>query len=169
MSHGPGVGLQQRYAAAPMASRSAATNPAPSAFSINMGATSTKSEEEKEEEDDDDDMGYGLFDDAPAAPTAKTIDPLHGLIGLQTFSGAWEWNDELLAIVMPEGKKLEFDAAFVLEQVMATSLAVAYMEARLADSKDVWEMVVEKAKTWLGSQVGADVVDGLVEKAKGLL
>jgi hypothetical protein len=28
---------------------------------------------------------------------------------------------------------------------------------------------VEKAKVWMGSQVGEDVVDGLVEKAKGLL
>jgi hypothetical protein len=131
-----------------------------------MGATSAKSEEEKEE-DDDDDMGYGLFDDAPAAPkAAMSVSPLHGLISLQTFSGAWEWNDDLLAVV---GKKLEFDAAFVSEQVMATSLAVAYMEARLADSKDVWEMVVEKAKTWMGSQIGEDAVDSMVEKAKGLL
>lgn len=115
-------------------------------------------------------MGFGLFDDAPAAPkAAKCVSPLHGLISLQTFSGAWEWKDELLAVVMPKGKKLEFDAAFVSEQVMATSLAVAYMEVRLADSKDVWEMVVKKAKTWVGSQVGEDVMDGLIEKAKGLL
>jgi hypothetical protein len=70
---------------------------------------------------------------------------------------------------MSKGKKLEFDAAFVSEQVMATSLAVAYMEAQLADSKDVWEMVVEKAKAWIGSQVGEDVVDSLVAKAKELI
>ena len=167
MSHGPGVGLQQQYSAAPRSHGSTASNSTPSAFSINMGATSAKSEEEKEEEDDDDDMGYGLFDDAPAAPkAAMSVSPLHGLISLQTFSGAWEWNDDLFAVV---GKKLEFDAAFVSEQFMATSLAVAYLEARLADSKDVWEMVVEKAKTWMGSQIGEDVVDGLIEKAKRLL
>ena len=167
MSHGPSVGLQQQYSAAPRSHGSTASNSTPSAFSINMGATSAKSEEEKEEEDDDDDMGYGLFDDAPAAPkAAMSVSPLHGLISLQTFSGAWEWNDDLFAVV---GKKLEFDAAFVSEQFMATSLAVAYLEARLADSKDVWEMVVEKAKTWMGSQIGEDVVDGLIEKAKRLL
>lgn len=167
MSHGPGVGLQQQYSAAPRSRGSIASNSTPSAFSINMGATSAKSEEEKEEEDDDDDMGYGLFDDAPAAPVAAmSVSSLHGLISLQTFSGAWEWNDDLLAVV---GKKLEFDAAFVSEQVMATSVAVAYMEGRLTDSKDVWEIVVEKAKIWMGSQIGEDAVDSMVEKAKGLL
>lgn len=162
VSHGPGVGMMPQFSAAPMARRSAGAN--------SMGPSYARSEEEKEEEDDDDDMGFGLFDDAPAAPkAAKSVSPLHGLISLQTFSGAWEWKDELLAFVTPKGKKLEFDAAFVSEQVMATSLAVAYMEVRLADSKDVWEMVVEKAKTWVGSQVGEDVMDGLIEKAKGLL
>ena len=160
VGHGPGVGMMPQFQAAPMAHRSAGVN--------SMGASFAKSEEEKEEEDDD--MGFGLFDDAPAAPkAAKSVSPLHVLISLQTFSGAWEWKDELLAVVMSKGKKLEFDAAFGSEHVMATSLAVAYLESRLADSKDVWEMVVEKAKTWMGSQVGEDAVDGLVEKAKGLL
>ncbi|GAB7329850.1 hypothetical protein MBLNU13_g01566t1 [Cladosporium sp. NU13] len=162
VSHGPGVGMMPQFSGFQAAPRFAGAN--------SMGPAFARSEEEKEEEDDDDDMGYGLFDDAPAAPKAATpVSPLHGLINLQTFSGAWEWKDDLLAVVMPKGKKLEFDAAFVSEQVMATSLAVAYMEVRLVDSKDVWEMVVEKAKTWMGSQVGEDAVHGLVEKAKGLL
>lgn len=160
-SHGPGVGMMPQFSAFSAAPRSAGAS---------MGATFAKSEKEKEEEDDDDDMGYGLFDNGPSAPKAtRSVSPLHGLIGLQTFSGAWEWNDNLLAVVMPKGENLEFDAAFVSEQVMATSLAIAYMEARLADSKDVWELVVEKARTWMGSQVGEDAVDRLVEKARGFL
>jgi hypothetical protein len=135
-----------------------------------MNVTSTASREEQEEEDSDDDMGFGLFDDAPAGlKAAAPVSPLHSLINLQTFSGAWEWRIELLALVVPQGKKLEVDAAFGSEQVLATCLAVAYMEARLADSKDIWEMVVEKAKVWLGSQVGADAVDSLVAKAKELI
>jgi hypothetical protein len=142
-----------------------------SALRAHISAASEESKEEQEEEEsDDDNMGFGLFDDGPAAPKpATSVSPLHSLISLQTFSGAWEWRDDLLAVVVPKEKKLDFDAAFGSEQVMATCLAVAYMEVRLADSKDVWEMVVEKAKTWMGSQVGVDVVDSLVEKAKGLL
>jgi hypothetical protein len=171
MSHGPGVGLPAQFARGPVTRKYAGANSQPSLFSVKTGATSAKSKgEQEEEEESDDDMGYGLFDDAPAGlKAAAPVSPLHSLISLQTFSGAWDWRDELLAVVLPKGKKLEFDAAFVSEQVMATSLAVAYMESRLADSKDIWEMVVEKAKTWMGSQVGEDVVDGLVEKAKGLL
>jgi hypothetical protein len=160
MSHGPGVGIQPQYSMAPRARRSVKGT---------MNVTTTASKEEQEE-DSDDDMGFGLFDDAPAGPKPTTpVSPLHSLINLQTFSGAWEWRIDLLAVVVPQGKKLEFDAAFGSEQVLATCLAVAYMEARLTDSKDIWEMVVEKAKVWMGSQVGEDVVDGLVEKAKGLL
>jgi hypothetical protein len=160
MSHGAGVGIQPQYSMAPRAHRSVKGT---------MNVTTTASKEEQEE-DSDDDMGFGLFDDAPAGPKPTTpVSPLHSLINLQTFSGAWEWRIDLLAVVVPQGKKLEFDAAFGSEQVLATCLAVAYMEARLTDSKDIWEMVVEKAKVWMGSQVGEDVVDGLVEKAKGLL
>ena len=173
-SHGSSVGLQHQSSWVPMANKSSGANSIPSPFGANIGATSTKiekaREEEEEEDDSDNDMGYALFDDAPAARKAATpISPFHKLISLQTFSGAWEWSDALLAVVMSKGKKLEFDAAFGSEQVMATSLAVAYMEARLNDSRDVWEMVVEKAKVWMGSQVGADGVDGFVEKAKGLI
>lgn len=167
---GPGVGLQQQNPAPSLAHRSVRSTAMYSPFSASVGATSAAESKDEEKEESDGDMGYGLFDDAPAAPKAATpASPLHALIGLQTFSGAWEWSDDLLAVITPKGKKLEFDAAFGSEQVMATSLAVAYMEARLADSKDVWEMVVEKAKTWLSSQVGAEVVDSLIEKAKGLL
>lgn len=118
--------------------------------------------------DSDDEMGFGLFDSEDPPKPAPPANPLRILIGLQTFSGAWDWNEKLFAVVM-QGKKPEFDALFGSEQVMATALAVAFMEMQLADRKDVWEMIVSKTKTWMGTQVGLDAVDGLIEKAKGLL
>jgi hypothetical protein len=166
MSHGPGIGLQQQYSMAPVG-----PNSMPSPFRVNTGASSAPSKKKKSAVV----LGFGLFaddDDAPAAVKATpSTSPLHSLIGLQTFSGAWAWSDDLLAVILPKEKKLQFDATFGSEQIMATSLAVAYMEARLTDSKDVWEMVVEKARTWMGSQVDGDAnaVDNLVEKAKSLL
>jgi hypothetical protein len=166
MSHGPGIGLQQQYSMAPVG-----PNSMPSPFRVNTGASSAPSKKKKSAVV----LGFGLFaddDDAPAAVKATpSTSPLHSLIGLQTFSGAWAWSDDLLAVILPKEKKLQFDATFGSEQIMATSLAVAYMEARLTDSKDVWEMVVEKARTWMGSQIGGDAnaVDNLVEKAKSLL
>jgi hypothetical protein len=116
----------------------------------------------------DDDMGYALFDSDDPPKATPSASPLHSLIRLQAFLGAWDWNGALLAVVM-QGKKLEFDATFGSEQLMATALAVAYMETKLTSSKDVWEMVVAKAKIWMGTQVHPEAVDGLVEKAKGLL
>lgn len=101
----------------------------------------------------------------PPPPTGKR-DPLHDLIGLQTFGGAWEWNDEVFEII---GKEVTFDAeAFASEQLMATALAVAFLESKLAASKDVWEMVVAKAKSWMASQGIVDV-ERAVDVARGLL
>jgi hypothetical protein len=121
-----------------------------------------------ESSESDDDMGYALFDSDGPPKATPSASPLHSLISLQTFVGAWDWNEDLFAVVM-YGKTPEFDAAFGSEQLMTTALAVAYMETKLTDRKDVWEMVVAKAKTWMGTQVQPEAVDGLIEKAKGLL
>jgi len=133
----------------------------------------------KEECASDDDMGFGLFDsdDKPAfaactiaapppLPAASKESTLHQLIDLQTFCGAWDWNDQLFETV---GKSVAFDNdAFATEGVMATALAVAFLESKLAASRDVWEMVVAKAKAWLASESVADV-ERVVGIAKGLL
>jgi hypothetical protein len=98
-------------------------------------------------------------------PPAGKRGPLHDLIGLQTFVGAWDWNDELFEII---GKEVAFDAeAFASEQVMATALAVAFLELKLAASEDVWEMVVAKAKAFMISQ-GVDDVEHAVDVARRL-
>jgi hypothetical protein len=121
-----------------------------------------------ESSESDDDMGYALFDSDDPPKATPSASPLHSLISLQTFVGAWDWNRDFFAVLM-QGKKPEFAAAFGSEQFMATALAVAYMETKLINSKDVWEMVVSKAKTWMGTQVHPEAVDDLIEKAKGLL
>jgi hypothetical protein len=121
-----------------------------------------------ESSESDDDMGYALFDSDDPPKATPSASPLHSLISLQTFLGAWNWKGDLFAVMM-HGKKPEFDAAFGSEQLMATALAVAYMEAKLTSSKDVWEMVVAKAMIWMGTQVHPEAVDALTEKAKGLL
>jgi hypothetical protein len=148
----------------------------------------TESKEEAEEVDDYNEDGGEYHDamdsvsfdvdDQPAPPAAAAaavptpLSPaserslLHKLIGLQTFAGAWDWNDELFKII---GKEVAFDpTAFALKQIMATALAVAFLESRLAGSKDVWEMVVAKAKVWMVSQ-GARDTERAVEAAKARL
>jgi len=127
---------------------------------------------------DDDEMGFGLFDgdntsafaaasaSPPPPPAASKKSTLHELIGLQTFCGAWDWSDGLFATI---GKEIAFDAdTFASKEIMATALAVAFLESKLAASKDVWEMVADKANVWMVSQGVADA-ERTVEIAKGLL
>lgn len=187
-----GATSAQRFAAANFGGALQSTG-----MSVAACAAAPASEEEKEESDDDDDMGIGLFDDddyedlavdacaqgasQPRAVVAKPL-PLpdisaetgkkpvvHNLIGLQRFAGLWEWSDELLAEIQMKGRGLEFDGAFGSKNVMATALAVAYLETKLAASKDVWEMVVAKARVWMRTRVSRDEVEGLVAKARELL
>ncbi|KAL1585001.1 hypothetical protein WHR41_06206 [Cladosporium halotolerans] len=95
----------------------------------------------------------------------------HLLIHLQTFSGAWQWTEKLFAAMdlASADKRPAFDAVFGSEDIMATVLAIAYLETELRTYEDVWEMVVVKARAWVGAQVGDEAVDGLVNNAKGML
>jgi hypothetical protein len=42
-------------------------------------------------------------------------------------------------------------------------VVIAFLEARLADQEDVWEMVVEKARDWLVKSGRNDVEEALKE------
>jgi len=113
------------------------------------------------------DMGFGSFDDNDAPATGPPKDVLHAIIDLQTFAGAWLWRQELFALL---GTQPVFDAKeFGKEDVMATALTIAFLQTKMAGRRDVWEMVVEKARAWLGGQVGDGRVEGLVKTAEGLL
>lgn len=133
-----------------------------------------------EEAEDDNEMGFALFDDGDAPAPLNQYDKktstakergLHSLIALQSFSGAWHWSQELFFQTGMDGpeRKPDFDPAFGTEDVMATALAVTYMETKLAAESEVWEMVVAKAKQWMGTQVDPSIVDGLIEEATVLV
>lgn len=81
---------------------------------------------------------------------------MNTLINLQTFSGAWAWNDEFFsAIGIDESVVVKQDLG-VDPEACATALAIAYLETQVAEKKDVWEMVVSKARNWLAKQLGVD-------------
>ncbi|RVX68790.1 hypothetical protein B0A52_07676 [Exophiala mesophila] len=76
-------------------------------------------------------------------------DKMHTVIDLQAFDGSWSLSDELVKVLelpagydnMPDGVKDK--------TVWATMITIAWFEKVLADSEDVWEMVVDKAREWL--------------------
>ena len=51
--------------------------------------------------------------------------------------------------------------------VAMTALVIAFFENKLKAKKEVWEMVVAKARTWMTSQTGGDSakVDELIREA----
>ena len=78
---------------------------------------------------------------------AEESGPLQKLIALQTFEDYWKLGARLLEVVglsaqhkAPRGTDLK---------VWATVLAITFLERRMAGDKEIWVMVVEKARGWL--------------------
>jgi hypothetical protein len=129
-------------------------------------------EAEEAEESGGEDMGFGLFDDGPAAPPApKPInaeDPLQALTSLQTFSGSWSWSTDLeriLGVTLEEITKLNLPSVVTghaeKDDILATACAVLFFKSKLKEEEDIWEMLVEKAEGWLEDNVGEDGVKEL--------
>ncbi|USW53747.1 Putative von Willebrand factor, type A, VIT domain, von Willebrand factor A-like domain superfamily [Septoria linicola] len=137
--------------------------------------------EEDDSESADEDMGFGLFDDpapkrsissssTPAFLFRKAASPvqtqgLHEIIGLQAFTGAWKYSTRLVELIEQTDEVLD---KFSHERdTTMTALVVAYFELKLEDKKDVWEMVVGKARAWLATSVGGtEKANELIEQAK---
>ena len=102
---------------------------------------------------------------APEPPAPQTPqEVMHALISHQDFSGAFRFDARVLAWLGVSvdafqhkregcGPASERDDA---STVLLTALAVVYFERKLAEFGDEWELVVEKARSWLEG-VGADV------------
>jgi hypothetical protein len=98
---------------------------------------------------------------------------MHRLISMQKFSGQWLWNDgvaKTLSVNLSSediANVVGWNAGPDTEDLCATALAIAFLEKYVADKKEVWEMVVEKAKQWM-QQVAmsrGQHIDGIVDRA----
>lgn len=101
----------------------------------------------------------------------RSTSVLHKLIALQFFTGAWMWNDELLELLGLDKDKVDAQALRGQgdNNVPATVLVVAFLEVKLWEKREVWEMVVQKAKAWMQGKLADDVeVERLLESAKEL-
>ncbi|KAJ6780158.1 hypothetical protein PWT90_01974 [Aphanocladium album] len=111
---------------------------------------------EHDDDDEDDDDGRS---------------PLETIIALQTFSGSWAWSARLERILgvtqAAAGAHLSGRSA----EATATLCAVAFLQAKVADEEEVWELVVDKARSWLASTLplGEADIEALEAKAKDIL
>jgi hypothetical protein len=106
-------------------------------------------------------------------PLAKKKTPeelTHHLISLQTFEGSWEFSQSLAGILGIEEEALRrLSAAHGVDiKVFITAAVVVVFERKLRAFEGSWELVVGKARDWLGDQ-GVGDADELLEKAKVLL
>ena len=97
--------------------------------------------------------------------------PLDIITSLQRFQGFWELEQALLDVCgIAKGESAGTLPADALRQrIVATILAFTYLERRMADEEETWELIVDKAKGWLdglGIKVEEEVEK---EPLKGLL
>jgi hypothetical protein len=107
---------------------------------------------------------------------ATPLEPLEALVNLQQFDGSWSWNQQLLDILgQSQSTEERYGVSVPNTTILATALVLAYLEVKLADEKDEWEMLADKAREWVRSELASSGQQGLlsveeyVEKIKQAL
>jgi vault protein inter-alpha-trypsin-like protein/VWA domain-containing protein len=111
----------------------------------------------------------GGFEASAHGKTDQGSDVLYQLIAMQTFEGSWKWDDKFLALLKLDLKKAVAQSPKVDRQCLATALAIRYLETKLEDQKDSWELLVEKARDWLGQQLQASDKENMFGMADKIL
>ena len=113
------------------------------------------------------------FGNAPSSGDVDDDDktPPEAIIALQIFSGSWTWSaalERLLGVTQDAASKA---LQITSEEATATLCAMAYLQEKLADEEEVWELVVDKARGWLTTTLalGEEDVKALEGKARQVL
>lgn len=92
---------------------------------------------------------------ASNAEGPRQLDPLAQIISLQRFQGNWEFDQALLDVCgLANSSKarallIELSQTSSWKSIWGTILVVVYLECKMMAEKDVWELVVNKAKGFL--------------------
>ena len=99
---------------------------------------------------------------ASNAEDVPQVDPLAQIISLQRFQGDWEFDQALLDVCgLANSSKahallIESSQISSWKSIWGTILVVVFLERNMVAEKDVWELVVDKAKDFL-QQWGVDM------------
>lgn len=91
---------------------------------------------------------------------------MYEVISLQAYDGSWKLAERLFDVLGVEEQDLKAAGVDLEEAVMATLLAVAFLEGQMSREEGVWEMVVEKAMDWLEARVGVEIYEANLVKLK---
>ena len=110
----------------------------------------------------------GSVDDGLVALGAaqRVLDPL---VALQQAAGNWLLTGTLCALLETDGEAVEAGGVLPSNAVWATALAIAFIEGRLGEFRDEWEVLVGKGRKWLRRTFGGGDVDALLAAAGGKL
>ncbi|KAF9358073.1 hypothetical protein BGX26_002546 [Mortierella sp. AD094] len=121
--------------------------------------------------DDDDEDDEEEEENVVATTLRLNGSKLDILIDLQTFQGPWNWDQMLfkcIGVTATDAEKVAKDNGWD-EKVVATALAILFFEKKLAEDKDTWELVVDKARGWLEEQIGQDGIVAVLQEATKLV
>ena len=121
---------------------------------------------------EEDFSGIGVEPSAVDAPDPKKAeeDKLTTLIDLQSSDGHFRWDDAVagyLGSTKAELMSKRADAA-ISDDIWITAVLIAMLESMAAD-KDLWELVVLKAKKFLAKTMNQDQVEKLLAAAASVL
>jgi hypothetical protein len=86
---------------------------------------------------------------------------MHAIIHQQKSDGSWDWDQRLLDIIGKPALRPERRDA-----VVATALAVAFLQKRFAHAAGSWELIVLKATSWLSQTPGVSVETAISDAGK---
>jgi hypothetical protein len=133
-----------------------------------------------------DEMGFALFDDmghVPPAASSEPKDPFETVVALQSFEGYWEWKDELFGALKVDGDIICLQAQMSSNQAiaalgsdlsttsdkLATAIVLAWLETKIKNRKDEWEMLADKAYRWLEATMSNGVAGSYVSIVRDMV
>ncbi|KAJ6250172.1 von willebrand factor a domain-containing protein 5a [Anaeramoeba flamelloides] len=97
---------------------------------------------------------------------SRKLNPFDELIDLQLASGKWELSQKLMSLLKVTKEKITQNCPENLEiEIWTVLLVIAFIQMTYKDTKDEWELLVNKAKKWIKKNSQVDIVK-LLEKAK---
>jgi hypothetical protein len=139
-------------------------------------------DEDEDEYDDTADQDKHNPNTNTSTRTLSPVDKMHELISLQLFDGSWKPTLSIFALLGIKAEDAGFDSQNGRQvspvptlsteadkhkhKFRITALALTWLRTTLPDQEAVWELVVEKAVTWLHAMVGAEEVGNLVREAE---
>ncbi|KAJ4293261.1 hypothetical protein N0V90_008543 [Kalmusia sp. IMI 367209] len=106
---------------------------------------------------------------------------LESIIAHQTFEGSWSFDDVLHEKmgIKPNVTRKAVDSLLVSskqtldrkqsELVLSTAIVVRFLENKMAENEETWELIVEKAKEWLEGSVEEEVLKAVWKAADNIV